>query len=293
MRLQQLITTDGYILGVPITDNIKVSHIIFAVIFLFIAILIFMSFISKDVPDRVEIEKNKLLAFLVLINSCLILFSGIQYLIMLFGGTDVNYIKYFILFLASVLASIAMFGMACSFYDGFDRFKKMPAYILLPVVWATVRVVVLFIDNTSVACSYVEMFDLLSESLITLFLFIQAKSFEDIKGNNLGKKLFAYGLPAIVFSIAFNVPVLCQKIVRIPDNVSGYTIDNLIDISIAIYIAVFLISVTIKCNKNIVAQHIERRKNISRFKGMASSFANEKEEEKSKAVEDSMLRKNK
>ena len=245
VRVYQVAVGKGNVFATSLTEE-NAFYLLFSLLCVFVLLFITMSLLCKNVPQTVKFQKNILSGIFATALGIVMAYEGINELYLLFISVieQKNAVKTIILSSATILASFVFLILAfCQFY-GKNIFLKAPVMALIPTVWAAIRLILIFMYHTSIASTATDMLDVLAVVFLLLFLFIQARMLAGMDGKNIPKRLFAFGMPAVLLILLYNVPILSLKAVGASNSVSGYGAFCIIDLLLAVYIVISLIEIT-------------------------------------------------
>ncbi len=150
-----------------------------------------------------------------------------------------------ILSIMAVFSCIAFVLIALTFFMGKNMFRSASFFIYCPVIWfALAMVLFLSIYNNNP-----NIYEILLQSLIALFLIYHTQVFSTSSNGNIVKLLYLFGIPAIVTACIKSLPILI-------DAVRNQTISNQVTVAtsaleftLAIYIVLILIEAQVQSNK--------------------------------------------
>ena len=230
LRICQLIFFVDYETGFFTDDGVITTSL---TIFLFLtsAVLIFMCLRDKNAPKRYPPIKNipagltaGASGIVTLIHSVLAIASfakprdsveaaavstGQQYLTVILG-------------LVGVIAGAIWIVTAVGYFTRKNFFREMPVFSLIPPVWMCLNLVALILNYTTYANFTENVYDMLTVMFMLIFVFTRAKLFAGVRLTSSGKRIYAFGLPAILFSCITAAPnVVLQIVGKSP--ISGLT----------------------------------------------------------------------
>lgn len=212
------------------------------------AIIIFMCLRDKNAPKRYPAMKNipagatcGLAGVITLIHSVLMIVNfskprqGMEDLAVPVSQMYVNIILGFV----GVLAGAVWIVEAAGYFREKNVFRGMPAFALIPPLWLCFNLAAMII-NTIYADQIENIFDMVTVMLMLVFVFTRAKLFAGVRFRSTGKRLYAFGLPAILFACLTAVPnAVIQALGKAP--VSGISLTfSLVLSALALYGAIHL-----------------------------------------------------
>ncbi len=206
---------------------------------LFVLILMSMSIVCKNIPERYEIRKNIFAAAFSVLVSVSMLVESACFLLNFISGQDKA--PGLVQAILGVLAA-AIFAMAgISSFTGRNLLERVPMLTLLPSLWCGVRLVFSFLKYTNVATNSSEMLDLLSTSFLLIFLFTQAKLLSGFTTPKTGKRAVVAGMSAVVLLFVFRLPALVQQVTA-----GGFRLDTSISYLTELLLALYVFCVTVE-----------------------------------------------
>lgn len=212
------------------------------------AIIIFMCLRDKNAPKRYPAMKNipagvtaGLVGILTLIHSVLMIVSfakppaGMEKAAVPVSQMYVNIILGFV----GVIAGAVWLVEALGYFREKNVFRGMPAFALVPPIWLCLNLAAMVI-NTIYADFIENIYDMLTVMFMLVFVFTRAKLFAGVRLRSTGKRLYAFGLPAVLFACITAAPnVVVQALGLMP--VSGLSLTfSLVLTALALYGAVHL-----------------------------------------------------
>ncbi|MCI9576892.1 MAG: hypothetical protein HFJ84_09655 [Clostridiales bacterium] len=243
LRIFQLIFFVDYETGFFTDDGVITASL---TIFLLLtsALLIFMCLRDKNAPKRYPPIKNipagltaGVAGVVTLIHSVLAIVSfakpregmeaaavstGQQYLTVILG-------------LVGVIAGAIWVVTAVGYFTQKNFFREMPVFALIPPVWLCINLVALILNYTTYANFTENVYDMLTVMFMLIFVFTRAKLFAGVRLTSSGKRIYAFGFPAILFACITAVPnVVLQIAGKSP--ISGLTMTfSLVLTGLALY----------------------------------------------------------
>ena len=147
------------------------------------------------------------------------------------------------------LAAVSMLAMSVGMTYGKNVYENMPLLALLIPIWGCVRLVVTFMNYTSIANISQNLFNMLAIIFLLLFQYSQAKMLAGVGGQKIIRSLFLFGFPAVVFSTLASVPWFVLHFSGMQQEAPltlGY---GAVDCLFALFIVCFLIGVYAKTVK--------------------------------------------
>lgn len=156
---------------------------------------------EKDVKI-IRMRKNLPVGITALLSSALIAWSGVSYLI---DATVYNSDRHpLIAAILSFLSAVTFAMIAFSFITGKNLFKKAQIMIFFP----SVMLGLFMISFLSMSNNSPDPYNVLQNALFLLFLLYQSQVFITFVNRGTVKRLFLFGMPAIIASVMYNVPSL-------------------------------------------------------------------------------------
>jgi hypothetical protein len=169
----------------------------------------------------------------------------VQYTVSFFAvEQQKNTIPTVILSILGILAGAVMILTAYNFATGQNIFAKIPLLSLIPSLWGCVCLITLFITYVSVVNISENIYDTFTVIFLLLFLFAQAKMLAGIETEKSAKRIYIFGLPAVLMALATGVPsaiLLFSGASRTGSFPMGL---HLVNILMALYIIAFLTAVS-------------------------------------------------
>lgn len=151
------------------------------------------------------------------------------------------------------LAAVSMLAMSVGMTYGKNVYENMPLLALLIPIWGCVRLVITFMNYTSIANISQHLFNMLAIIFLLLFQYSQAKMLAGVGGQKIIRSLFLFGFPAVVFAVLASVPWFVLYFSGVQAGVYEETPLTLgysaVDCLFALFILCFLIGVYAKTVK--------------------------------------------
>lgn len=208
----------------------------------FVLVLIVMCGFCKNVPNEYRIQKNIFAGVTACLAGALLLTdaaSQLVHFVLAKGNFQMLAVS-----IASVLAGAALITIGVCTFLGKNIFDRVPLFSLVTSLWCCVRLVTTFLNYTNYATTSNNMFDILGIVFLLLFFFTQAKLFAGLGDDKIVKRLFLFGLSAIVFVFVFNLPVILQDFLRVSSFNLTNLLPRLVDLALVFYILGMLIEMT-------------------------------------------------
>lgn len=194
---------------------------------------------TKDFKQKFQIKKNIFLCLICILifldfNLCAFFYTGQTNLY----ATEYSEILQPIgMAILSMLTSISFLIIGICHLLGKNIYKKLQVVVFLPAIWY----VVVLINYSSASLDIKSIYDISTKSLILLFLVYFTHSFINFSNNKTSnKRIFYFGLPAIVSCLMYDLP----KLILIQQFDSSNLINLyhfILNISICLYILIFSI----------------------------------------------------
>ena len=178
------------------------------------AVIMFMCFYDKNAPKRFEPIKNipamiaaaaSGIGIIVHSISALLIDNGAHSSLSQDAANAVNaleggqaYLNVIMAFVG-VAAGIVILIAAFNFATGKNVFRSIPVVAIIPPLWFCINLITLFTNYTNVTYMTENMMDMFSMILVTFFLLSQGKMFARVNPVKSGKRIYAFGLPTILY----------------------------------------------------------------------------------------------
>ena len=113
--------------------------------------------------------------------------------------------------------------------------------MMFPTIWLTCKLGISFMNNRAVSNRSPEMIAILANAFLTLFFLYNARIYVLEENNNVVKKLYAFGLPAVIFSIIYALPNIYQFIFNYQYYTKTLEVSSITMILMSLYIILMLI----------------------------------------------------
>ena len=218
--------------------------ICFWVAFLAFIVVFIMNLMIKTSDRKLVIKKNLIDSICSVTSAVLIIFDSFVRLI-----SYINVyrdIMQFLIGIFGILSGITFAIIAVSYYKGKNLFKSQNFITLFPPIWGIFRLLELFFVYNSVSNSPWEMVDEIAVIFLLLFLFNQARTFADVKHTKKIRNMFLWGIPSSIFIFLYT----SLNFVNYMSNINSFEVNSfttlLTDLSIGVYIILFLFTINIK-----------------------------------------------
>lgn len=111
-----------------------------------------------------------------------------------------------ILGLVGLVAGVIWLVTAVGYFRGKNIFRDMPYFALVPPIWLCLNLVALILNYTSYANFTENIYDMLTVMLMLLFVFSRAKLLAGVRLFSTGKRVYAFGLPAVLLAAITTLP---------------------------------------------------------------------------------------
>lgn len=164
----------------------------------FTVLIIFMSYLSKNIPQKFKLRKNTFLCTLTFIVGGLLVINGVSDVITLFTASTVEIILLFT-GLLSVLSGIIFFVLGKNFSQEKNTFLEHQLIILVPVVWLVVRLYQIFRHYQGIAMQVQDMSSEIAIIFLLLYFMNFARLLSGIYAQKVYKKLYMYSVLGAIF----------------------------------------------------------------------------------------------
>ena len=220
------------------------------------AVIMFMCFYDKNAPKRFEPIKNipAMLAaaacgigIIVHSISALLIDNRAHSSLSQDAANAVNslesgqaYLNVIMAFVG-VAAGVVILIEAFNFATGKNLFRSIPVVAIIPPLWFCINLITLFTNYTNVTYMTENMMDMFSLILVTFFLLSQGKMFARVNPVKSGKRIYAFGLPTILYGFVSALPTFVLQIMDLPHTSSLKLTLNIAIFLVAVYALVFLL----------------------------------------------------
>lgn len=212
------------------------------------AIIIFMCLYDKNAPKRFEPIRNIPAALTAAIGGASMIVHSVLALLMDNGGGNsvsimesgqayLNVIMAFI----GVSSGIIILLSAFNFAVGKNIFRAIPVVGVIPPLWFCINLIILFTNYTNVTYVTENILDMFSIIFITFFLMAQGKMFAMVSPVKAGKRIYAFGLPGILYAFVSALPSFVLEALDMTNTSSLKMTLNITLFLLAIYALVFLL----------------------------------------------------
>ena len=220
------------------------------------AVIMFMCFYDKNAPKRFEPIKNipamiaaaaSGIGIIVHSISALLIDNGAHSSLSQDAANAVNaleggqaYLNVIMAFVG-VAAGIVILIAAFNFATGKNVFRSIPVVAIIPPLWFCINLITLFTNYTNVTYMTENMMDMFSMILVTFFLLSQGKMFARVNPVKSGKRIYAFGLPTILYGFVSALPSFVLQAMDLPHTSSFKMTLNIAIFLVAVYALVFLL----------------------------------------------------
>lgn len=207
-------------------------------------LIIFMSYLSKNITQKFKLKKNNFLSLLSFITGVFLVINGVSDVLTLFTASSVEIILLFT-GIFSILSGVIFFVLGRNFSSAQNTFFNHQLIILIPVAWLTLRLYQLFLQYRIVRMQVQSMSVELSVIFLLLYFMHFAKLFSGIYNQKVYKKLFMYGLLGSIFvfmSVTYNLFEMALS--------SVFGISEIISLITDLILAAFVVSFVYFLSKN-------------------------------------------
>ncbi len=241
---------------------------LFTSIFFIVAAFI-GTFLSKNVPSNGNILPNISISLVTTSIGLLAICSGGAAIVSALSTSLSLSTLFKLTFLSvfSILAGITFIVTSICFFSGKNIFKKVPLLCLIPSIWFIIRISLFLIQHVVTPINVLYICVIFEYIFMLLFVFNNAKQFIFLQDKGVVKNIFMFGIPAILFSLMYNLSIIYFKFSGVPDYTTGYSIDCIIDLLISLYILLDMIYILKNEKYNRVIPEIdeERDKELDRL----------------------------
>lgn len=281
LRLYQISMTSGQIFSIDVNDNLLIGIFIYIMLF-FSLIIICMSLLSQPSQNSIPINKNIFISIILLLLGICIIFQSVEYLTYNTPSRSENEkIQLLVMSAFSLVTGVVFVIMSTCYAFKNNRFKKIPLFMLFPTVWLTIRLVFSFVSNTAVSSKNVEMMVVVANGFLVLFFVYNSKIYLFSEDKNIFKMLHAFGMPAIIFSLSYELPTIYELVFNWENSTRTIEVSLVINILMSIYIiSILIVNRQTGTSKIIRGRHFAKNlKKIKKDMDMNSNFINYKTEE--------------
>ena len=213
-------------------------------------VIMIMSYISSDAPNVFVIKKNQLLVLTSVITAIFIAIVSV-FDILAYLREKSDWLK-----LASGIAGLWMFVallfVAVSYLKEKNCFSSYKLFALIPTIYVFLYLLQLFFKYNSIPTDFVSVSNAFEAVTLLFFFFAQARLFVGIFNAATFKKLFYFGLSAVLF-LTVN---LTHALATTMDLGRKLSADSIISIVAKCFLIIYIVNViaAIKTGKNFVIE---------------------------------------
>lgn len=195
-------TEGGFFLNTQVCNGIFVISLILLVI-----IAAFMS--ASDRKLEIKSKPTKSLAWIFgFITSVAVTGSGVISLLSIKSSDSLW--RTLLTCLLGILGGIVLLYESCISFTGHNGMKKLSVLALAPSAWGCIRLINLFIEYSTVSINATEMYDVISVSLLVLFLYYQGAYFGEIKNPSTARRTVLYGTLFVVCGLITTADIIIK-----------------------------------------------------------------------------------
>lgn len=161
------------------------------------AIILILSYLSKDAPDVFVLKKNIFNGLISMITAIFAIWSSV-YEIKAYLGGDNDWVN-LLAGALGILAGIAFILIGLNFIQEKNYFDKYRLLALAPTLWILAKLLKLFFEYNSIPTDISNVSHSLAKIFLLFFLFAQARLFAGLFSCVTFKKLFYFGFSAALF----------------------------------------------------------------------------------------------
>lgn len=231
------------------------SAIILSLLGLSILLILILSYVNKSAPEEYKPVKSVPTAAFCALTGAAIIFHAFVSMadtkeeantaLSIIGsatGSGQLYAMRVFLSLFGIMAGLVILITAYNFLQGVNMFHHFPLVALVPSLWGCVNLAVLFVTDTASVNVAENAFDMFTVIFTLLFLFSQSRLFAGIDVKKNMKSAYMFGLPCILLALVTSVSGVAFSFYRKVSFTSLSMSSYLMNICMAIYIILFLIS---------------------------------------------------
>ncbi len=239
------------------TDQNVIAIFLAIIMVVVSSIIMFMCFYDKNAPKQFKFIKNIPAAIAAALGGSSMIAHSVYSLlidngqlgrslsenaadtaVMLESGQAyLNVIMAFVGLVSGIIILLGAFG----FVIGKDVFRFIPVVAIFPPLWFCVNLIMLFTNYTNVTHMTENIMDMFSMIFITLFLLSQGKMFAKVNMVQSGKRIYAFGLPAILYGFVSALPSFILQACDMSHTSSLKMTLNLAIFLLAVYALVYLL----------------------------------------------------
>ncbi len=169
-----------------------------------------LSFADRRTEVSAPVTKNPGAGLFGILAAAAVIGSGV---IALMSRTDFSLLT----FCADFVGGCVLLYQSCGLLAGKNNVEKVPLLSLLPVLWCSVRMVLLFFTYARVSVQSMEQFDLLAYALLEMFLFYQAMFLSEINLNTAVRRCLIYGSALVPCALGAAGDMLIKSFSVVPE----------------------------------------------------------------------------
>lgn len=200
----------GFILNSDICSAVFVASIVLVWL-----IGVIMLLADRKVEVSLTPPKSKATGFFGFIAAVSIMGSGIISLLSL--GQSESVAGTLIYVFLGIIGGAVMLYESCISFTGHNGMTKFPLATLFLPAWACGRLITLFIQYSKVSIHATEMFDVISVTLLMLFLFYQAMLFAEIGPRTAVRRSTLYGICYVMCGLITTIDIMIKMFSPTPD----------------------------------------------------------------------------
>lgn len=112
------------------------------------------------------------------------------------------FLQLLILCIASAMSGVTFLLISLNYFIGKNMFKKAQVTVFFPIIWFVART----ISFLSISQESPDQYDVALCSFILLFFLYHTQIYVSATEKNIGVRLFAFGLPAVVATFMYCIP---------------------------------------------------------------------------------------
>ena len=205
-----------------------------SVVLVLMALLIVSIMLCKNFSEIINSKSNIGIGILSALLSICFVFCGIYYFK---DNSAYDFeLQPLVMSLLSFLSGVSFMFIFLTNILKKNMFKKASFLVFGPVIWFCAKMIMFL----SLSNNNPNIYDIILKSLLLLFFVYQTQIFISSTDKNIPKRLFIFGLPAILASLIHNVPEIISGLYF--KSISNLNLAiNITEIFCAIYILVILL----------------------------------------------------
>lgn len=225
---------------------------------------IFFSIIDRKTSPYYNIKKNIGAAASSFIASIAIIFSSVLSIMNTFSTGKIELLP-LVASALGVIAGVVLLLMGTYHLSGKNCNESLSLVMLLPTVWAAVKLIQCFLSYTTVSVVSTDMLDLICYGTIALFLLAVGMVIGNVESKSAVKNCFVFGLPMITALFGY-----CTKSgINIAMNFQAYDVMEIVNtvglFAIAVYAIFVLIELTFNANTKDQVELVDRMEEIDEY----------------------------